>query len=317
MAVKVAALAGGVGGAKLADGLAMVLPDDELTVIVNTGDDFEHLGLSICPDLDTVLYTLGKVANPETGWGRMHESWQVMDELEVLRGQTWFRLGDKDLALHLYRTGRLSEGASLSEVMRELSQALKVGVTILPMTDDRVATIVETEQGAFPFQEYFVAMRWQPIVTGFRFAGAREASPAPGVLEAIDGADFVVLCPSNPWVSIDPILAVPGIRPALRSKAVFAVSPVIGGEALKGPAAKMFKELEQDPSVTAVARHYADFLTGLIIDGRDEQYMEEIRDLGIEPSASDIVMRDREERKGLAEVVLGRARDHQSRTVGL
>ncbi len=199
--MQVVALAGGVGGARLADGLAQVLPPEHLTVIVNVGDDFEHLGLRICPDLDTVCYTLAGIANPETGWGRVDESWQVLQSLEELGGLTWFRLGDRDLALHLERTERLRMGLPLSQVTYDLCNRLGVQARVLPVTNDAVPTMVLTKGGELPFQEYFVRQRCEPEVSGFRFAGVQQASPAPGVVEALQRADLVVLCPSNPWVS--------------------------------------------------------------------------------------------------------------------
>lgn len=309
MALSAVALAGGVGGAKLADGLAMVQRPQDLTVIVNTADDFTHLGLRISPDLDTVLYTLAGVANPDSGWGREGESWTAMETLGELGGPTWFNLGDKDLGIHLYRAGRLAEGAALHEITAELGEAFGVETTILPMSDDPVHTIVATEEGQFPFQEYFVALKWRPTVTGFRFEGAVDAAPAPGVLDAIDSADVVVICPSNPWVSIDPILAVPGLRGALRDKLVIAVSPLIGGEALKGPAAKMYSDLGMGPSVMAVAHHYDDFLTALFIDQQDSGHVNQIRALGIEPVVSEIIMRDQDDRRRLAQEVVDRAHE--------
>lgn len=315
MALKVIALAGGVGGAKLADGLAMIQRPEDLTLVVNTGDDFNHLGLTICPDLDTVLYTLAGVANPESGWGREDETWTVMETLAELSGPTWFNLGDKDLGLHLYRSGRLSDGAALHEVTAELCGAFGVETTILPMSNDRVSTFVATQQGEFPFQEYFVALKWGPTVTGFRFEGAGDAAPAPGVLDAIASADAAILCPSNPWVSIDPILAVPGVRAALRDKLVLAVSPLIGGQALKGPAAKMYSDLGMGPSVMAIAHHYDDFLTVLFVDHLDSGHVNQIRALGIEPVVSEIVMGDRDDRRRLAQEVLDKANEMKEKQV--
>ena len=246
--IKVAALAGGVGGARLADGLAQVLPAEDLTIIVNTGDDFEHLGLYICPDLDTVCYTLAGLANPATGWGRSDETWRALESLSQLGGPAWFRLGDQDLGLHLERTRRRRAGQPLSRIVQHFCQALGIRRQILPMTDDFTPTWVYTIEGEMPFQEYFVRRQCQPIVTGFHFQGADQASPAPGVLEAIHQADLVVFCPSNPWVSLDPILSIPGIRAAVAARPVAAVSPIIGGQTVKGPAGKMFAELGIPPS---------------------------------------------------------------------
>ena len=270
--MKIVALAGGVGGAKLAHGLAQILPPEDLTVIVNTGDDFEHLGLYICPDLDTVCYTLAGLANPETGWGRVDESWNAIDNVEKLGGLSWFRLGDKDLGTHLERTRRLKEGQSLSQITKDFCNAWGVKQTILPMSDSPVRTIVETDEGDLAFQEYFVHRRCEPRVKGFRFAGVEAAAPAAGAREAIESADAVVICPSNPWVSIDPILRVIKKIGSL----VVAVSPIIGGKTVKGPAAKMYAELGIEPSALAVAKHYGGLLSGFVLDSMDAQYAEKI-----------------------------------------
>ena len=256
--MKITALAGGVGGAKLLDGLAQILPPEDLTAIVNTGDDFDHWGLRICPDLDTVCYTLAGLANQDTGWGRRDETWNVLIELSHLNGNDWFRIGDRDLATHIERTERLAAGQTLTQIVRAFCNAWGIKSSILPMTDDAVATIVHTkDQGELAFQEYFVHQHCEPKVTSFTFAGIEYCRPANGVLEAINAADAVIFCPSNPWVSLDPILAVPGILPAIKKKAVaLSISPIIGGIALKGPAAKMFQELAITPSALAVAEHY-------------------------------------------------------------
>jgi LPPG:FO 2-phospho-L-lactate transferase len=277
--MKITALAGGVGGAKLAHGLAQVLPPTDLTVIVNTGDDFEHLGLMICPDLDTVCYTLAGLANPETGWGRENESWNVISNIESLGGPNWFRLGDQDFATHIERTRRLKEGKPLSQVTKEFCEAWGIRQAVLPMSDSPVRTIVDTDEGELAFQEYFVHRRCEPKVKGFRFDGIEGAQPAPGVREAIDAADAVVICPSNPWVSIDPILKIlaltptplPEIEGRKIDKPVVAVSPIIGGKTVKGPAAKMYAELGIEPSALAVAEHYHNFLTGFVLDNQDRQ----------------------------------------------
>ncbi|TES89927.1 MAG: 2-phospho-L-lactate transferase [Anaerolineales bacterium] len=304
--MKIAALAGGVGGAKLADGLARVLPPENLTIIVNTGDDFEHLGLYICPDLDTVCYTIGGIANPDTGWGHADETWHTMENLEKLGGPNWFRLGDSDLATHLERTRLLKSGQVLSEITAHLCTAWGVGHKILPMSDDPIPTIVLTEEGEMAFQEYFVARRCEPRVTGFRFEGSEQAKPAPGVLEAIQKADFVVLCPSNPWVSIDPILSVPGIYTALEERPVIAVSPIIGGKALKGPVTKMYAELGITPTAHAVAEHYGDLLAGFVLDEVDRNLT---KDLGLRTLVTDTIMKSMEDRTRLGEAVLSFARD--------
>lgn len=302
--LKVTALAGGVGGAKLADGLAQVLMPDNLSVIVNIGDDFEHLGLYICPDLDTVCYNLAGLENPQTGWGRASESWHAMETMRLLGGADWFNLGDHDLGLHLMRTHWLTQGEPLSTVTARIAAQLGIQVTILPASDQPVPTRVQTAQGRLPFQEYFVHQRCEPVVEAFFFEGAAQAQPAPGVLDAIESADLLVICPSNPWVSIDPILALPGIREAVRRKTVLAVSPLIGGQALKGPAAKMYRELGIQPSAQAVARHYQDLLDGFIIDEQDSELFQAIEALGLQVCVLPTIMHSRADRQKLASSML-------------
>lgn len=301
---KVVALAGGVGGAKLADGLAQVLPAADLTIVVNTGDDFEHFGLTICPDLDTVCYTLAGLANSETGWGRADETQNALRSVEILGGPSWFSLGDRDLGTHLERTRRLTAGEALSAITADFCRAWGMHVRVLPMSDDPVRTIVDTDEGELPFQEYFVARACEPRVRKFRFAGIEQAQPAPGVLEAISTADLVVICPSNPWVSIAPILSVPGIRDAMQKKAVIAVSPIIGGKAVKGPAAKMFSELGFEPSALAVARYYGRLLRGFVLDIVDSAHSTAIQGLGIMPFVTATLMQDRADRTRLAGEVI-------------
>jgi len=301
---KVVALAGGVGGAKLADGLARRLPAQDLTVIVNTGDDFDHLGLKICPDLDTVCYTLSGLANPVTGWGQANESWNALESLTALGGPAWFRLGDRDLGTHLERTRRLRQSQTLSQITKDFCLAWGLHLTVLPMSDDAIPTWVYTEEGELPFQEYFVRRQCQPKVRGFRFEGVEIAHPAPGVLEAINSAGLVVLCPSNPWVSIDPILSIPGIRTALNDKNVVAVSPIIDGETVKGPAAKMYSELGIQPSAAAVARHYQGLLSGFIIDSRDHSRAAEIESLGMRVLVTATLMKTSDDRRRLAQEVV-------------
>jgi len=304
--MKITALAGGVGGAKLVDGLARVIGSADLTVIVNTGDDFNHLGLYICPDIDTVCYTLAGVANPETGWGRKDESWSVISEIEKLGGPAWFRLGDHDLATHVERTRRLQSGQALHEITRSFCQAWGVGVRVLPMSDRMVSTWVETEEmGWLPFQEYFVRQRCAPRVKGFHFRDVAQAEPAPGVLAALREADLVVACPSNPWVSIGPILAVPGILNELkRRKDCFAVSPLIGGKTVKGPAAKMYTEMGLEPSNLSVAKHYQDFLKVLIIDESDTQELPFLKENGVDAVATKTMMNNLTDRENLAREIL-------------
>jgi LPPG:FO 2-phospho-L-lactate transferase len=302
--LKVVALAGGVGGARLADGLAQILPPENLTVIVNIGDDFEHLGLYICPDLDTICYTLAGLANPATGWGRSAETWRALETLATLGGPTWFRLGDHDLGLHLERTRRRRLGQPLSQITGQFCRALGIRHSVIPVSDDPVATWVDTDEGCLPFQEYFVRRQCQPRVSGFHFSGAEQAAPAPGVLEALHQADLVILCPSNPWVSIDPILAIPGLQAAIQSRLTLAVSPIIGGQTVKGPAAKMFAEMGLEPGALAVARHYGKMLTGFVLDQVDALQAQDIQSLKVKTYLTDTLMRTIQDRGRLAKEVL-------------
>ena len=302
--MKITALAGGVGGAKLAHGLARVLPPRDLTVIVNTADDFEHLGLHISPDLDTVCYTLAGVASRETGWGRAEESWNVVKALEKLGAPTWFRLGDRDLATHLERTRRLAQGEPLSEVVGEFCRGWGINQIILPMTDARVATMLHTDEGDLEFQEYFVHRRCRPRVHAIEFLGIDAAAPAPGVIEALNSADGVILCPSNPWVSIGPILALPGIRPVLAGRKAAAVSPIVGGRALRGPADKMYTEMGMRASALAVAAQYRDIVGGFVMDLKDAELAASVRSLGMRTLVSNTIMRTVPDRQRLARDVL-------------
>ena len=304
--LKIAAFAGGVGGAKLAHGLAQNLAPEDLTIIVNTGDDFEHYGLYICPDLDTVCYTLAGLANPDTGWGRLGESWNAIENASQLGGPNWFNLGDQDLGTHLERTRRLHEGQCLSQITRDFCKAWGIQHTILPMSDQKVRTIVNTIEGELAFQEYFVHRKCEPKVKSFYFEGADEAEPAPGVLEAIRSADAIVICPSNPWVSIDPILQILSPLPGgegLRVKA-FAVSPIIGGETVKGPAAKMYRELGIEPSALAVANHYQSLISGIVIDSIDKNLQGGITDLGMKVLVTNTLMSSLDDRSRLAQELL-------------
>jgi LPPG:FO 2-phospho-L-lactate transferase len=300
--MKVVALAGGVGGAKLAEGLAQILPPGDLTVVVNTGDDFEHFGLQICPDLDTVCYTLAGIANPATGWGRSDESWQALEAIGEFGGPTWFRIGDRDLGLHLERTRRLRSGQSLAQVTRHFCQVWGIGACILPMSNDKVPTWVYTDEGELPFQEYFVHRQCHPRVSGFLFRGVEQANPTPGVIEALDKTDLVVICPSNPWVSVGPILALPGVKQTIKTSGcpVVAVSPIIGGQAVKGPAAKMYLELGIEPSALSVARHYGNLLSGFIFDRIDAGQTDAIHSLKILPFSTDTIMNTAADRHRLS-----------------
>ncbi|HSL31427.1 MAG TPA: 2-phospho-L-lactate transferase [Anaerolineales bacterium] len=300
--LKIVALAGGVGGAKFAHGLAQNLSPDDLTIIVNTGDDFEHYGLYVCPDLDTVCYTLAGLANSQTGWGRANETWKVIENAARLGGPDWFRLGDQDLGTHLERTRRLREGHSLSQITKDFCDAWGIRQKILPMTDQPVRTIVETAEEHLSFQEYFVHRRCEPRVTGFHFEGIESAEAAPGTREALWEADAIILCPSNPWVSLDPILRV--LSPLPREVRVIAVSPIIGGQTVKGPAAKMFRELGIEPSALAVARHYCDLLSGFVLDLVDSQLEGEIQSLGIRTLVTNTLMNSHDDRKKLARKIL-------------
>lgn len=269
----VLALSGGIGGAKLALGLSRILPPGELAVVANTGDDFEHLGLSISPDLDTLMYTLAGIDNPETGWGLRSETWTFMAALGALGGETWFRLGDGDLATHVERSRRLKAGETLSRITDDFCRRLGVRTKILPMSDDKVRTRVRTAAGWLEFQDYFVRRRCEPAVAELAYDGAAAARPHPEFMAALADARLraVVICPSNPFLSIDPILALPGVRAALAAcpAPVVAVSPIVGGRAVKGPTAKMMMELGLPVTAVAVARHYGDLLDGYLVDHGD------------------------------------------------
>lgn len=307
--MKVVAFAGGVGGAKLVDGLARSLPPEDLGIIVNTGDDFMHWGLKISPDIDTVCYTLAGIANPETGWGRAGETWEVFENITQLGGADWFHLGDKDLATHVERSNRLRIGQPLSIITRNFCRAWGIKSTVLPMTDSSVATMVDTmDCGELAFQEYFVHQSCLPVVKGFRFEGIDQASPAPGVLEIISASDLIVFCPSNPWVSLDPILAVPGIRAAIMQKKILAVSPIIGGQTIKGPAAKMFAELGIQPSPLAVANHYKDLISHFVLDRIDADMEQAIQLIGVKTLVTNTLMKTGDDRFQLAKDVLNFSR---------
>jgi LPPG:FO 2-phospho-L-lactate transferase len=302
------AFSGGVGGAKLALGLACALPPDELLIVANTADDFDHLGLHICPDLDTITYTLCGKANRSQGWGVEGETWTCLEALSELGGPDWFRLGDRDLATHLYRTQRLREGARLSEVTAEICVAFGIAQHLLPMSDDPVSTVVHTAEGELPFQDYFVRHRCEPCVTGFHFAGAERAAMHPELRAALDSPNLraVIFCPSNPFVSIAPMLAIPGMKEALRSihAPIVAVSPIIGGKAVKGPAAKMMSELGLPISSFAVAQHYGDLVTSFIVDETDRNEVARIRELGLACEAMPTLMNNDDDKLHLARSVL-------------
>lgn len=301
---RILAITGGVGGAKLALGLAENLGPEQVTFLVNTGDDFEHMGLRICPDIDTLIYTLSGEANPETGWGRRDETWHCLEALGQFGGDTWFRLGDRDLATHLTRTKALAEGFSLTEVTQSLAASLGIRHAVLPMCDQRVATMIGTAEGELAFQHYFVRERCAPEVTGFRFAGSEQATLNPALLALLTAPDLdgIVICPSNPFVSVDPILAVPGMRRALMAARapVVAVSPIIQGAAIKGPTAKMMAELGVPQDALAVARHYGDLLDGFILDSHDAHLIDGVRGLGLDAIATPTLMLTLQDKMTLA-----------------
>lgn len=307
-AMKVVALSGGVGGAKLALGLSRVLAAADLTIVANTADDFEHLGLYIAPDLDTVMYTLAGLNDTQRGWGLAGETWHCLESLAALGGESWFQLGDRDLATHLRRSHLLKQGHSLTEATAALCEALSVAPRLLPMSDDPVRTLVDCESGELAFQEYFVREQCRPRVRGFRFAGIEEATPQPEFLAALADPELglVVICPSNPFVSVDPILGLPGLKSALSECAapVVAVSPIVSGRALKGPAAKMLEELGLPVSAGAVARHYQGLVNTFVLDEADATLAPGIQELGMDAVVAPTIMTSLEDREALARTVL-------------
>lgn len=304
--MNVVALAGGVGGAKLADGLYGTLPPHTLSIIGNTADDFTLWGLRISPDLDTVLYTLAGIANPLTGWGIAGDTWTTLEALQRLGVDTWFRVGDQDFATHIRRTELLNGGLGLTEVMAQFVSAFDLHTRLLPMCDAPVATMVDTPVGQLGFQDYFVRRRHADDVLGVQFDGIEQAQVSTAVQQALDGADAVVFCPSNPIVSIGPILAVQGLRDALRNLRIprVAVSPLIGGAALKGPADKMLTDLGFESTSLGVARMYADVLDGIVIDTVDQALVDPIKELGMKVLVTDTIMREPADRRRLAQEVM-------------
>ncbi len=302
---RVVTLAGGVGAARFLDGFVRVIPPERVFIIGNTADDTEIHGLHISPDLDTVTYTLAGLANPQHGWGLRGDSFRCLEALGRLGADAWFQLGDLDLATHLHRTERLREGATLSEVTREIAAALKVRSTLVPMSNERVRTRICTPSGELEFQTYFVKRRARERVTAVRFEGAPEASPAPGLLDAIRSAEAIILCPSNPFISIGPILAIPGIRAALqlRRDKVAAISPIVGGRALKGPAHKMMKTMGLESSAAGVAKLYQDFCGVFILDEVDRKQASKVAALDMRPVVTNTIMRGLREKRSLARVV--------------
>jgi LPPG:FO 2-phospho-L-lactate transferase len=304
----VVALSGGVGGAKLALGLSRVLPSSELLVVANTGDDFEHLGLSISPDIDTLTYVLAGIDNPVTGWGRRDETWSFMDSIGALGGEDWFRLGDRDLALHVERTRRLRLGQTLSEVTSDICRRLGIGARVVPMSDDRVRTRVRGDAGWIDFQDYFVRQQCRPVVHELAFDGVTLARPQADITAALRSGDVraVIVCPSNPFISVEPILAIPGMRDAIKASGapVVAVSPIIGGHAVKGPTAKIMRELGLEASAAGVAARYGDLLDGYIVDHADA---DAIGHVGARVTVAQTLMTSLQDRETLARVTLDAA----------
>jgi LPPG:FO 2-phospho-L-lactate transferase len=308
----VIALCGGVGGAKLAYGLSRVLAEADLTLVVNTGDDFEHLGLAVAPDLDTVTYTLAGLADRQRGWGLAGETWSFMAALTRLGLEDWYLLGDHDLATHVERTRRLAAGETLSAVAADLAVRLGVTHAIAPMSDQPVRTWIDTDDGPLAFQPYFVRERCEPVAHGVRYEGAANARPSPAFAAALARTDLdaIVICPSNPYLSIDPILSVPGVHARLLSAGapIVAVSPIVGGVAIKGPAAKLMRELGRTPSVAGVAGHYRGLIDGLVLDGDDMADAPGVRALGMASHVTATVMRSDDDRIALARETLAFAR---------
>ncbi len=338
-------LAGGVGGAKLAHGLALChseprsgeesraagqeIPhfvrndtpgdrNDTLTVIVNTGDDFEWHGLYVCPDLDTVTYTLGGLANPQTGWGVAGDTFEALGALRRLGAEAWFNIGDRDLATHVYRTSLLRQGRTVTEATQAIARALGIRATILPMTDEHFRTLVETDQGILEFQEYFVRRQWQPMIKRIMFDGAESAQATPQVQAALQQADAIIIAPSNPFVSVEPILTVLSKHSStpLRSAQsalipIAAVSPIVGGQAIKGPAAKMFRELGVEPSAFAVAQRYRSLVTHFVLDQLDADQESAIQALGMKTLVTNTIMQSEEDRIRLAAEVVEFVTSHE------
>ena len=313
----IVALAGGVGASKILLGLHRVMDPRELTVIVNTGDDIVLHGLAISPDLDIVTYTLAEVVNPDTGWGFRDETFRTLEQLAVYGRPQWFHLGDRDLATHIHRTAMLRAGARLSEVANSIREALGVRATILPMSDEPVPTMIETNEGRLHFQQYLVQRRAEPAVQAISFDGIERARPAPGVLEGLESARSVVICPSNPLISIGPILAVPGVREVMQKRRthVVAVCPIVGGKSLKGPSDRMLAQLGHDVSALGVARMYQDICGTMMIDPVDSAQRPAIEALGVEVVVHPTVMRRVEDKELLARRILQFTEKQKARAV--
>jgi LPPG:FO 2-phospho-L-lactate transferase len=304
--MRVVALSGGVGGAKLVSGLSKLIPPEELTVIANTGDDFRWHGLLVSPDLDTIVYTLSGFASRDTGWGVHADTFHCLNRLRDLGCEDWFRVGDRDLATHIYRTDRLAAGWSLTEVTRRLCTSNGIRAAVLPMTDSPVPTMVSTADGTMAFQDYFVRYRCEPQVRGFAFQGIESAKPAAGLIDALYAAEGIILCPSNPFISIGPILGVPGVRTALQQTEakVLAVSPIIAGAAVRGPAAAMLAQLGHEVSAAGVAALYDDFLDLMILDNRDEELVPRLSSSGLETLTAQTIMETEASKTHLAGRIL-------------
>lgn len=321
-AIKVLAVSGGVGGAKLALGLSRRLAPGELAVLVNTGDDFTHLGLRICPDLDTVLYTLSGVVHPDQGWGRADETFGFMQELRRQGGPDWFLLGDRDLVLHVERTRRLAEGERLTQIMNDLASRFGVASRLLPMSDTPVSTLLDTDAGALEFQHYFVRLRAMPKVQRLHYAGAAQARPTDEILDLLRSRSLeaIILCPSNPYLSIDPVLAVPGLRLALRAAQVpiVAVSPLIGGRAIKGPTTKIMAELGIAADALAIARHYSGLIDGLLIDEVDATHdtRAALEQTGLRIGVTRTLMKTLEDRERVAQAAIELASGLRAASIG-
>ena len=305
--MNITTLAGGVGAARFLEGLTQVVPQRDITVISNVGDDEDFFGLRVSPDIDIVIYTLAGAIDQEKGWGLQSETFRALDALKRFGYETWFGLGDGDLATHVHRTKMLREGATLTEVTRTIVEAFGLELTLLPVSDDRIRTLVDTDAGTLTFQEYFVKRRTEDEVRGIRFDGIEAAQPAPGVIDVIMGADVIAIAPSNPVVSIGPILGVGGVRDALRQTTakVVGVSPIIGGKTIKGPADRMMAALGITPTAVGVAQTYADFLDVLVIDEEDRDLAPAVEAAGVRAVVAQTIMRGPAEKRALAEVVLG------------
>ena len=304
--MKVVALTGGVGGAKLCFGLVQILGPDELSIVVNTGDDEEFHGLYVCPDLDTVMYTLAELSNPHTGWGIRNETFATLSALDRLGQETWFGLGDQDLATHIVRTKMLREGKSLSDVTEYLCVRLGLEHPVIPMSDDPVRTTVSTDIGTLPFQTYFVRHGCEPVVSGLRFVGSQAAGISAKFSESLNSSDTLIFCPSNPYLSVAPILSVPGVREGIErfDGNRLAVSPIVGGQALKGPAAKILEELGEDVSCVGVARQYSGLCDTFVIDEVDAELADDIRDLGMDVLVLNTIMNNSRDKIQLARNLL-------------